>query len=293
MKVNNPVYPQVDVSGLAKETTAAAAKTAAESANGKIGASGDAAADSPTTLFAGLKRLLSWFSGTWTAVRAAKIDKLDATISSRASNDIVRGTSGARMVYTSKKTTAATKNFTIPQGVNMLYIEACAAGNDGTTSAGGNGGECLRTTISVTPGDTLKIVFSNTGNITFSGAYTDSLGAGGGATGGCSSIFATGCGGFDLSSNLDKMDFVCCGGGGYGGGGNGSHYTSQKPGIGVGGQGGSAGFGGPGGRNSSYITSYSGGGGAYGAGGGMHYGSAASVSNSPGLGGDPIVVIFW
>ena len=283
MKVNNPVYPQVDVSGLAKETTAAAAKTAAESANGKIGASGDAAADSPTTLFAGLKRLLSWFSGTWTAVRAAKIDKLDATISSRASNDIVRGTSGARMVYTSKKTTAATKNFTIPQGVNMLYIEACAAGNNGTASAGGNGGECLRTTISVTPGDTLKIVFSNTGNITFSGAYTDSLGAGGGATGGKNSIFA--------SSSIDGGYSSYYGGAGYGGGGG---YYGGFPGTGVGGQGGTDGLAGTGGTDNSNCVSSPlrdyGGGGAYGAGGAKAYNSDEKYA---GIGGDPIVVIFW
>lgn len=286
MKVNNPVYPQVDVSGLAKETTAAAAKTAAESANGKIGASGDAAADSPTTLFAGLKRLLSWFSGTWTAVRAAKIDNLDATISSRASNDIARGTSGARAVYTTKKGTASTQNFTIPQGVNMLYIEACAAGNDGGYKVGGNGGECLRTTIEVTPGDTLTMTFSSAGNITFSGAYSDTLTAGGGAAPGYSSIFAT-----SITPYSSKAyDLLASGGAGYGGGGAPSGTTSAG-GIGVGGQGGSGGTAGPGGNTTTIGANNQAGGGAYGAGGGGYYNE--DYPNYVGLGGDPIVVIYW
>lgn len=45
-----------------------------QAVNTKVGTSGDTASNTPTTVFAGIKGLISWFTNTWTAARAAKID---------------------------------------------------------------------------------------------------------------------------------------------------------------------------------------------------------------------------
>ena len=46
----------------------------------KIGDATDTAADAPTSLFAGIKRILQWFGNTWTEVRAAKVDSIDTSV---------------------------------------------------------------------------------------------------------------------------------------------------------------------------------------------------------------------
>lgn len=46
----------------------------------KIGDATDTAADAPTSLFAGIKRILQWFGNTWTEVRAAKVDLIDTSV---------------------------------------------------------------------------------------------------------------------------------------------------------------------------------------------------------------------
>ena len=50
--------------------------------SGKIGETTDVAADAPTSLFSGIKRILQWFTSTWTAARAAKVDAIDTNVSS-------------------------------------------------------------------------------------------------------------------------------------------------------------------------------------------------------------------
>lgn len=55
-------------------------KDTLDSVNNKVGTGEDAAASAPTTLFAGIKSLISTLADhvtNWTAARAAKIDKLD------------------------------------------------------------------------------------------------------------------------------------------------------------------------------------------------------------------------
>lgn len=55
-----------------------------EDIKARIGTSGDGATDNPTTLFSGIKGILSKFASIWTPARASKVDNLDTTISSRA-----------------------------------------------------------------------------------------------------------------------------------------------------------------------------------------------------------------
>ena len=55
-------------------------KDTLDNVNDKVGTSSDTASSSPTTLFAGIKSLISTLAthvANWTATRAAKIDKLD------------------------------------------------------------------------------------------------------------------------------------------------------------------------------------------------------------------------
>lgn len=51
-----------------------AKEASVQAVNSKVGTASDAASSNPTTLFAGIKGLIAWFTGTWTAARAAKID---------------------------------------------------------------------------------------------------------------------------------------------------------------------------------------------------------------------------
>lgn len=48
-----------------------------QAVNTKVGTSSDTASSTPTTLFAGIKGLIAWFTGTWTAARAVKLDTID------------------------------------------------------------------------------------------------------------------------------------------------------------------------------------------------------------------------
>lgn len=64
-----------------------AKEASVQGVNSKVGASSDTASSSPTTLFAGIKGLIAWFTGTWTATRAGYIDNMNinTSISSTAS----------------------------------------------------------------------------------------------------------------------------------------------------------------------------------------------------------------
>lgn len=48
-----------------------------QTVNTKVGTSSDTASSTPTTLFAGIKGLIAWFTETWTAARAVKLDTID------------------------------------------------------------------------------------------------------------------------------------------------------------------------------------------------------------------------
>ena len=70
------------------EETAEGAAGDINSVNEKIGEPTDSSVgtsgDVPQTLFAGIKGILEWFTSYWTSARAAKIDNLDAKISTCA-----------------------------------------------------------------------------------------------------------------------------------------------------------------------------------------------------------------
>ncbi|MEA5085593.1 MAG: hypothetical protein VB018_15845 [Lachnospiraceae bacterium] len=54
-----------------------AKEASVQTVNTKVGTYSDTASNTPTTLFAGIKGLIAWFTGTWTAARAAKVDTVD------------------------------------------------------------------------------------------------------------------------------------------------------------------------------------------------------------------------
>ncbi|HCT64259.1 MAG TPA: hypothetical protein DIC60_03150 [Lachnospiraceae bacterium] len=51
-----------------------AKEASVQTVNTKVGTSSDTASNTPTTMFAGIKGLIAWFTGTWTATRAGYID---------------------------------------------------------------------------------------------------------------------------------------------------------------------------------------------------------------------------
>lgn len=61
----------------------------------KVGTSSDTASSTPTTLFAGIKGLIAWFTGTWTAARAAKIDTVDTNVDTAVSNTAYSATASS------------------------------------------------------------------------------------------------------------------------------------------------------------------------------------------------------
>lgn len=224
------------------------------------------------------------------------------------------GGPGRQMVITSSG------NIVLP--ASRIWVTGCAKGGNGGNNsgsanpgAGGGGGALfIRREFQVTRGSTVMAtlgsstsldgIFTLAGGSNASGA---SAGAGGAAssqgTGGISAAGAAG-GGRTLGSNgIGGGGGGSLGGGGAGGvSSDGEHVgvpggveygTSPKPGstplTGAGGQGIGVGWGGLGGYADT-RTNASGGKGSWGAGGG---GAGGNTSNSPGQGGDPIIVIEW
>lgn len=65
----------------------------------KIGDTTDAAADAPTSVFSGIKRILQWFSNTWTAARAAKVDTIENNVKTINNNVNTIATTGGLRPY--------------------------------------------------------------------------------------------------------------------------------------------------------------------------------------------------
>ncbi|MGE4215251.1 MAG: hypothetical protein AB7E42_10830 [Anaerotignaceae bacterium] len=55
-----------------------AKEASVQAVNTKVGTSSDTASSTPTTVFAGIKGLIAWFTGVWTAARAGYVDTINA-----------------------------------------------------------------------------------------------------------------------------------------------------------------------------------------------------------------------
>ena len=66
-----------------------------QAVNTKVGTSSDTASSTPTTLFAGIKGLIAWFTGTWTAARAAKVDTIDTNVDTISTNTAYSATASS------------------------------------------------------------------------------------------------------------------------------------------------------------------------------------------------------
>lgn len=87
--------------------------------SGKIGETTDAAADAPTSLFSGIKRILQWFTSTWTAARAAKVDTIETNMTSMKTDVTLMNAA-----VNSANTTLATVNSnvsTIKSNVSSIF----------------------------------------------------------------------------------------------------------------------------------------------------------------------------
>ncbi len=72
--------------------------TNVQAVNTKVGTSSDTASSTPTTLFAGIKGLIGWFTGTWTAARAGYIDTVNTNTAYSASASST-GTLSQKLAY--------------------------------------------------------------------------------------------------------------------------------------------------------------------------------------------------
>jgi len=102
-----------------------------------------------------------------TSTRAGYLDRLDATISSRASASnwtaaLASQLSAVDGISLRSKTYMADGSFVVPTGVTLLFVSGCGGGGSGATdgtSAGGGGGAGggRRVPIPVTAGETLTV----------------------------------------------------------------------------------------------------------------------------------------
>ncbi len=172
-----------DIAGIGRTTeTVVGAYAMAEAASGqvgnvdnKIGTTGDTGGSTTVgSIFAKLNALLQKFVSVWTDGRAAKLDNLDTTVSSRASQTTVNtinsalgatnntggtataGTAMAKLNALLAERSAAPKGmkvfktngtFVVPEGVYGIYVTACGGGGGGgggmeysTNKSGGGGG---------------------------------------------------------------------------------------------------------------------------------------------------------
>ncbi len=182
-------------------------------------------------------------------------------------------------------------NFTVPDGIYELWVEACGAGDNGDNGSGvanpdeygGHGGRGAAIGfrhVSVTPGQVIAVTIgaSNGASTTF-GALATFLGGavkGFGADGGIPGNDGSGDG--PAAGTVETDGFhsphYLGGDGNYGGGGGAGPY-------GDGGDGG--GFGGPAGSNAAANTGAGGGGGGVGGG----------TDNDGGLGGSGRLKVYW
>ncbi|MDD3570235.1 MAG: hypothetical protein PHY44_03940 [Lachnospiraceae bacterium] len=65
-----------------------AKEASVQGVNTKVGTSSDTASNTPTTIFAGIKGLISWFTSVWTAARATKLDSIQTTLNTPDGNTL-------------------------------------------------------------------------------------------------------------------------------------------------------------------------------------------------------------
>ncbi|SDP58912.1 Ig-like domain (group 3) [Pedococcus dokdonensis] len=203
---------------------------------------------------------------TWSLHR--RLVAAGVTVSTVAAGAVIAATPSFASVPTDTLqtfyATGSVQNWTVPAGVTQVYVDISGA-QGGSSYGGGWGGAELTGTISVTPGETLKIIAGSVG----SNGIVYSRGAGGG-------------GGSFIYRTADQAGLLAAAGGGGGAGSNtfpseASTGPSGTPGLngggagGTDGNGGGAGTAGGGGGLLSNGGSYQGGGGqsvVNGAGGG-------------------------
>jgi hypothetical protein len=162
-----------------------------------------------------------------TASTIAAAAVVAATPSFAVTPSIAAATDTAQTFYA----TGGVQSWTVPAGVTQVYVDISGA-QGGSAYGGGWGGAELTGTISVTPGETLKIVAGTVG----SNGIVYSRGAGGG-------------GGSFIYRTADQAGLLAAAGGGGGAGSNtvpseASTGTSGTPGLNGGGAGGTDGNGG-------------------------------------------------
>jgi hypothetical protein len=168
--------------------------------------------------------------------------------------------------------TGTVQTWTVPAGVTQLYVDISGA-QGGAAYGGGWGGAELTGTISVTPGETLRIIAGSMGR--------DGVRFGAGAGGG---------GGSFIYRTADQSGILAAAGGGGGAGSNvfpseASTGTSGTPGLNGGGAGGTDGNGGGAGTAGGGGGLLTNGGSAQGGGGQSVANGASGGSGSYGVGG--------
>lgn len=65
-----------------------AKEASVQAVNTKVGASTDTPSNTPTTMFSGIKSLISWFTNVWTTTRATKLDSIQTTLNTPDGNTL-------------------------------------------------------------------------------------------------------------------------------------------------------------------------------------------------------------
>lgn len=226
--------------------------------------------------------LQGWYASAASSVRiVASIYKAEATryvnkrvldIKQAATTTEIYNQHGSQVFLSSG-------TFTVPWGVDTIYITGCAAGGNGGESgspsgAGGGGGEwAIKKSFTVVAGSSYTVTIGTVGSNTSIGLF--SLNCGSSASG-------------LTAGNGGTLSY------GTGAGGNGGTYETPgtagfQPGGGTVSSGGGGGGGsyGSGGFGTNTVKGNNGG---YGGGGG---GSVTSAGGDPGTGGPAIIIVEW
>lgn len=201
-----------------------------------------------TSTRAGYLDNLGGFAGSYfTASRGTKLDNLNATVSSRlASNDARLDNLDAPISESGgrwhQQAFAASGSFSVPAGVELVFVSGVGGGGGGgaaLSGLGGGGGEggggVWRYPVTVTPGDTVAVTIGAGG----AGGTAGGVGGSGGNTSFGSLSLPGGQGGGSSTDHINRyttprVHKVSGGGMVAGGAGGSAGYSSVMPMMGVG-----------------------------------------------------------
>jgi len=143
------------LSNLDTTVSSRASQTTADNINTNVGASGNTASSSGTTLFALIKYLVSMFTGTWTTTRAALIDTINANVATVKAQTATGGTSVIKSIQ--RGTVAFNSADSVAVTISSVNTSKCDITLYGSTYSSSNNAHQLNPYVDTFSSTSLKI----------------------------------------------------------------------------------------------------------------------------------------